>query len=251
MADKDRTLTSQETEARAAIGRHVVYWALTAVTILGITALVMIRYVDEKQFGQVKDVLAILLPMIAAWVGTVLAFYFSKENYIAAAEYNKEVLSMTQQRLQSIPVESAMIPIGSAENKFVLKAPVAQVKLKADLLANTADKTGKNRIVILDDAGIVKYISHRSMLDKFISEKAFGGDAVADLTFANVLGNPEYESWIISYGTLRPGATLSAAKELMDANPKCSDVIVTEDGSRTTRALGWITNVIVSERAKI
>jgi len=250
MADKDRTLTSQETEARAAIGRHVVYWALTAVTILGITALVMIRYVDEKQFGQVKDVLAILLPMIAAWVGTVLAFYFSKENYIAAAEYNKEVLSMTQQRLQSIPVESAMIPIGSAENKFVLKAPVAQVKLKADLLANTADKTGKNRIVILDDADIVKYVSHRSMLDKFISEKAFGGDAVADLTFANVLGNPEYESWIISYGTLRPGATLSA-KELMDANPKCSDVIVTEDGTRTTRALGWITNVIVSERAKI
>ena len=59
------------------------------------------------------------------------------------------------------------------------------------------------------------------------------------------------ESWIISYGTLRPGATLSSAKELMDANPKCSDVIVTEDGSRMTRALGWVTNVIVSDRAKI
>jgi len=251
MADKDYTMTKHETDARAAIGRHIVYWALTAVTILGLTALVMVRLVDEKQFGQVKDILAMLLPMIAAWVGTVLAFYFSKENYIAAAEYNKEVLSITQQRLQSISVESAMIPIGAADNKFVLKAPVAQVKLKADLLANTADKTGKNRIVVLDDAGVVKYISHRSMLDKFISERAFAGDAVADLTFAHVLGSPEYESWIISYGTLKPGATLSAAKELMDANPKCSDVVVTEDGTRSTRAVGWITNVIVSEKAKL
>ena len=189
--------------------------------------------------------------MIAAWVGTVLAFYFSKENYIAAAEYNKEVLSMTQQRLQSISVESAMIPISTADNKFVLTKPEAQVKLKADLLASTADKTGKNRILILDAAGVVKYISHRSMLDKFISERAFAGDAVADLTFANVIGNPDYVSWIISYGTLKQGATLNAAKELMDANPKCSDVIITEDGNRTTRAIGWVTNVIVSELAKV
>ena len=43
MADKERGLTAQETAARAAIGRHIVYWALTAVTILGLTALVMIR----------------------------------------------------------------------------------------------------------------------------------------------------------------------------------------------------------------
>jgi hypothetical protein len=253
VVDKDlSSLSVKETEARAAIGRRIVYWALSAVTLLGVAAMGMIAFVSETRFGQVKDVLAILLPMIAAWVGTVLAFYFSKENYVAAAQFNKEVLGLTlEQRLQSISVSSVMIPISTADNKFVLKAPPSGVKLKADLLATTADKTGRNRIVVLDDSGVVKFIAHRSILDKFIAERAFAGEPVADLTFESVLNSPDYKAWIDSFGSVDSRTTLQTVKAIMDSDPKCSDVAVTEDGTRRSRAVGWVTNVIVSEKAKL
>jgi hypothetical protein len=252
MRETETSLSAAETEARAAIGRRIVYWALTAVTVLGVAAMVMISFVSETRFGQVKDILAILLPMIAAWVGTVLAFYFSRENYVAAAQFNKDVLGMTlEQKLKSIAVSSVMIPMSTAENKFVLKTPSSQVKLKADLLSTTADKTGRNRILVLDDTGIVKYVIHRSLLDKFIAESAFAGQPVADLTFESAIKSADLESWIASFESVRSSATLDTVKAFIDANPKCSDVVVTEDGKKTSRAVGWVTNVIVSEKATV
>jgi len=251
MNEKDSVLSPKETEARSAIGRRIVYWALSAVTVLGVTALVMIGYVPQERFSAVKDVLAILLPMIAAWVGTVLAFYFSRENYVADAQFNKDVLGLTlEQKLKSIPVSSAMIPISTADNKFVLKTP-SQVKLKADLLATTADKTGRNRILIVDDNAVVKYIAHRSIVDKFVAERAFAGDQVADLTFEALIKNPDYESWIASFASVNSSSTLDRVKALMDADPKCSDVVITADGQKGSPAVGWITNVIVSDKSTV
>jgi hypothetical protein len=39
-------------------------------------------------------------------------------------------------RVRSVSVESVMIPVEQAENKFVLSQPASQVKLKTDLLGD-------------------------------------------------------------------------------------------------------------------
>jgi len=252
MAASDYSLTAAETDARSKIGRQIVYWALTMVTVLGLAAIVMAKFMQADQYTQVKDILSMLLPMVAAWVGTVLAFYFSRENYAVAAQFNKDVLDRTlDQRLQSIPVNSIMISIATADNRFALRTPAAQVKLKSDVLGTTADKTGRNRILILDDAGIMKYVAHRSIIDKFVAEQAFAGKAVADLTLENLVTTQDYASWISSFGAVDANSTLAAVKAKMDADPKCSDVIVTQDGQKTSPAVGWITNVQVAEKAKL
>jgi hypothetical protein len=245
------TLSSQETEARSKIGRRIVYWALSAVSILGVIAMV-VGALKPEAVGTIKDILAMLLPMIAAWVGTVLAFYFSKENYMAAAQSSERMVGMTlDQRLQSISVEAAMLPIAKVDNKFTLAKTPDQVKLKAEFLATTAEKTGQNRILVVDTGEVVKYIIHRSMVDKFVAEKAFAGVKVQDLTLKELIDDPKYQPWITSFGTLARTDRLSAAKAQVDGNEKCSDVVVTEDGQRGSKAIGWITNTMITEKARV
>ena len=82
------SLPDAELLARASIGRHVVYYALAVTALLGTTAIIAGVYnvTDAKErYGFVKDVLTIVLPLVGTWVGTVLAFYFSRENFVAAA----------------------------------------------------------------------------------------------------------------------------------------------------------------------
>lgn len=115
----DSTQTSDaEAIARSKIGRHVTYFALTVTALLGITAiLVAINGADvEKRFTYVKDVLTIVLPLIGTWVGTVLAFYFSRENFVAAARQTADLVRQLtpEQRLQGIPVTEAMLDMSAS-----------------------------------------------------------------------------------------------------------------------------------------
>jgi hypothetical protein len=252
-------ISKAEAEARSKIGRRIVYWALGAVTLLGAIAMV----VGKDKATQVKDIMAMLLPMIGAWVGTVLAFYFGKENYAAAAENSKEnyavaaqnsreVIGLTlDQRLQSVPVQSVMIELAQAQNKLPLQTPEDRVKLKQDVIDATVAKTQKNRILIVGQGDVVKYVLHRSVLDKFVSERAFAGDKVADLTLKDFLDVPTNKEWATSFAVVGTDKKLSDVKALFDpVGTKCSDVIVTADGNRTSRAIGWITNVIVLEKSR-
>ena len=75
---------------RVALAKTVTTWALVA--ILAIAALIIlvaginaIRFPEKEQrdqfFDIAKYVLGVLLPLIGAWVGTVLAFYFGQVNF--------------------------------------------------------------------------------------------------------------------------------------------------------------------------
>ena len=79
---------------RIALAKTVTTWALVA--ILAIAALIIlvaginaIRFPEKEQrdqfFDIAKYILGVLLPVIGAWVGTVLAFYFGQVNFEAAS----------------------------------------------------------------------------------------------------------------------------------------------------------------------
>jgi len=184
-------------------------------------------------------------------VGTVLAFYFSRENYVAATENNAALLNLTlEQRLRRIRADGAMLPMGQVDALQTDKAE-ADLKLKDDILESGPIKQGRNRLLILTTQGVVRYIMHRSMVDKFITEKVTSGTVdIGSLTLQDLVDADDYKSWIISFVCVRPDETLGAVKEKMDRNPKCQDVIVTGDGSADKPAIGWITNVIVLEKSR-
>ena len=83
-----------DSKFRIALAKTVTTWALAA--ILAIAALIIVvaginaiwGSAPEKvdQFFDIsKYVLGVLLPVIGAWVGTVLAFYFGQVNFEAAS----------------------------------------------------------------------------------------------------------------------------------------------------------------------
>lgn len=257
MSDDPQT-SEAEAIARSKIGRQVTYFALAVTALLSITAILVATNVTndlEKRFMFVKDILTIVLPLVGTWVGTVLAFYFSRENFVAAARQTADLVRQLtpEQRLQGVPVTEAMLDMSaSTTTKLVLSTAedAEKVKLKTDVIDTLLEKQNRNRLPIVDSAGRVLFVVHRSFIDKFLVKRAeTAGKSLADATLKDLLAETDLKMIFQSFATLGKDAKLIAVKRAMDGNPNCSDAFVTEDGTKGSRALGWITNVIVQEKS--
>ena len=68
----------------------------------------------------------------------------------------------------------------------------------------------------------------------------------------DLLEDPKLKDYILkSFLPLAPGATLADAKDLLDKNPQCLDILVAQDGTKNGTVVGWITNVMVLNAATI
>ena len=140
----------------------------------------------------------------------------------------------------------------STTTKLVLFTPgdAEKSKLKTDLVDALLEKQNRNRLPVVDSAGRVLFVIHRSFIDKFLVMRAeVGGTSLADATLKDLLAQEELKTSFQSFATVGTDAKLIAVKQVMDANPSCSDAFVTEDGTKGSKALGWITNVIVQENS--
>jgi len=260
----DPNSSHAELAARADIGKNVIYFSLATVGILGLAAISAAVFlgdgdkdvgIADKRFALVRDTFTMLLPVLGTWVGTMLAFYFSRENFAEAAKQTANLVKQLspEQKLEQIPVVEAMISLEDMTAvKYTLSKPEDKVKLWEDIVEGVFNKYDKNRLPILDDAGRVKYVIHRSIIDKFIAEKAISGDTDAkSLSLSDMIASDNYGQVAAAFGAVGKTTKLIAVKQQIDGNPNCSDVFVTEDGTKNSRAVGWITNVIVAEKAKL
>ena len=263
MADNTQIPSNAQSDAeaiaRSKIGRHVTYFALTITFLLGFTA-IMVALVsnevnDKERFAYVKDVLTIILPLVGTWVGTVLAFYFSRENFVAAAKQTADLVRQLtpEQRLQSIAATEAMLDMSAATTlKLTLPTPedATKIKVKADVIEALLEKNKRNRLPIIDSTGKVLYVVHRNYIDKFLLKRAeAGGTQLADATLQDLLDAKDLKSIFQAFAVVGKEAPLIVVKQAMDGNPNCSDAFVTEDGTKGSKAIGWITNVMVQEKA--
>lgn len=252
------SLSDAEAIARSKIGRQVTYFALATTFLLGFTAIMVAllsKEPDKEKFIYVKDILTIILPLVGTWVGTVLAFYFSRENFVAAAKQTADLVRQLtpEQRLQSIAVTEVMLDMSAATTlKLTLPTPedAAKIKVKADVVEALLEKSKRNRLPIIDSSGKVIYIIHRNYIDQFLLKQSeAGGTQVADATLQDLLDSEGLKTIFQAFATVGKDARLIAVKQIMDGNPNCSDAFVTEDGTSASKAVGWITNVIVQEKS--
>lgn len=254
----NNTLSEAEAIARSKIGRHVTYFALAIVFLLGFTAIMVAllsKEPDKDRFTYVKDILTIILPLVGTWVGTVLAFYFSRENFVAAAKQTSDLVRQLtpEQRLQSISVTEAMLDMtASTTLKLTLARPedAANIKVKADVVEALLEKSKRNRLPIVDDVGRILYVVHRSYIDRFLVKRAeAGGTQLEDATLQDLLDADDLKAVFQCFAVVGKDARLIIVKQAMDGNSNCSDAFVTEDGTQGSKAIGWITNAIVQEKA--
>lgn len=195
-------------------------------------------------------VMSAVLPLMGSWVGTVLAFYFSKDNFAAAtrsvAEMAKQFTS--QEKLESTLARDKMIP---RDKMFILRSPET-AKLK-DILSDLKAANKGARIPFLQTNDYPRYIIHRSVIVQFLADKAMAGELnLGDLTLENLLDDAEMKTKIHQgFATVKEDATLADVKKEMDKNRDCQDAFVTKTGTKDEPILGWITNGIIEDSSKV
>ena len=252
------------TQFRATLGMRLITLSAVGVTVLAALVLIGAGIVEYKAqvSGAFKDtaqlLFSALLPLFGTWVGTVLAFYFSKENFEAANSHTLDVLRATGiEKLRSIPVSKGMIPLAQMvtlplpASGTLTAAKCADVQAKFDVVGNTGQRI--SRLVILDASNKSVAVLHRSIWAELIS---LGLQQKPPVDLANDTLGPMIGMAVrgidgfATYGDLISGAiayvkttdTLAEAKAAMESVTYCQDVMVTQSGDKTTPVIGWITN---------
>jgi hypothetical protein len=229
--------------------RHWLAGGITGLSVIGVVVLATVIIVHKPD--EAIQILSTVLPVIGTWVGTVLAFYFSRANLEAATRSVTAIASQLtpDDRLRSKPAKNVMIALSQA---FVARGPAANVKL-LEAIAHL-EQTGKgSRIPVLDENDHPLYIVHRSTIDRFISARARSAAPpdLSTLTLQDMMGNVQFKALLDnSFVTVNENATLANARAAMAAVPGCQDVFVTKAGTDREPILGWITNVIIEDNSK-
>jgi hypothetical protein len=231
--------------------RHWLAGTITGISIVGAVAL-GIAAIRSGPNSTAQTILGTVLPVIGTWVGTVLAYYFAKENIEAATRsFTAIARELTpEEKLRSKPVQQVMI---LRKDMFVARGPAQNVNLVQTIKALEESKKGV-RLPVLDDEDRPLYVVHRSTIDKFLVDKAFSNptSALAILTLADMLAESDLKAALEkSFAVVRLDATLADAKIAMDALAFPQDVFVTQTGSQKEPVLGWITNNIIEDNAKV
>ncbi len=230
-------------------------YIVTGFGVLGVVALgVAIMWTAEpnQKSDMAKLLLSSILPLLGTWVGTVLAFYFAKENFESAARAT-EKLAGIEERLRSVPVATAMILIGKAERRQ-LKAGEKPEDLKIKELVEQMTKAKRQRLPVLDEKGAALYIIHLSSLTEFIARESLRGAPPADIEKLTIgqlkVSAKDLFDKIVAWRPVPRGGTLADAKRAMESQADCSDVFVTESGGADEPVLGWVTNADIALHSK-
>ena len=232
------------------------HWMAIFVLILSIGGLIILSISvvfkgDDPESA--KYVFAAVLPLLGTWVGTLLAFYFSKDNFESATRSVREMAAELTgvEKLKSVKVTEAMRSFKEITFSPLKKGEENKVQLN-DLLNTFKDL---ERMPLTDDQRMA-YLVYKGMIYRFISQKAMKKEDVSKLTLKDLLESDSSLKLLFekSFGFVSKAATLADAKTVMDAisrTIKCEDVFVTESGKSDEPVLGWITNKAIARYAKV
>ena len=198
--------------------------------------------------------LSSLLPLFGTWVGTVLAFYYSKENFESASRGTLDAVRSAMQRLSATRVTDGMMPRAKMK---VLQLPaggrledvtVAAVKVLFDERGENGQRI--SRLPVLDASDACLGFLHRGLWNEMLAGAAQPFDPATGKLGAlvgapNPLRDGETYADAIrrSITFVASSATVADAKAAMEAVRGCQDVIVTASGARDSGVLGWISNI--------
>lgn len=199
-----------------------------------------------------------LLPLWGTWIGTVLAFYFSKANFEAASKSVQDAMkSMTpEEKISKLLVKDVMLPL---KDILYLDYDTESPKLINEIMKYPQFEPYK-RFAVLDKNKVVKYMIHRSTFFQFIYQKYTeqkSKGVVPDtemLTLADLLSTTDEKiknTLNRGIGFIQLDANLLDAKRVIDAIEECQDVFVTQTGKSSEPILGLITNSRIFQHAKV
>lgn len=227
---------------RHRIAFSILLFSTFAITILAIT---IISNDETKAISIFNSV----FPVLASWVGTVLAFYFGRENFESA---NKQVRELVN-KVKTDKGQKSAIEIMRQLSESIY------MKISSNMLNDTIKisdlqtyfSNSVSRLPIISSENEPLLIVHESRIISYIT--SFNGSKDDTLIkFLEVMGNEGYffdfnRGFII----LDITNTIHDAKLKLELIPSCKDIFITKNGSKNEPVLGWISDSRLMRSIKI
>ena len=259
-------MADQQSPFQQVIGSKITKFVLWGTAIIGLTGIVFAFIAINSDAEKVKTAFSIvqyifgaLLPLWGTWIGTILAYYYSKENFESANKNVQQIVDKltSDQKLGSLKAKDVMIPRAKLIVKTMAKGQtLADFKIQEDCFDFMATNKIK-RVLILDDQDRALYAIHRELIAVYVAQeagKAGGGFNMAALTLDTMHKNASAEiinTMDNSVKFIGENATLLEAKNIMQQFQTCQDVFVTQNGQAQDPVLGWITNVTITQNSVV
>jgi hypothetical protein len=235
--------SNSDARTRARLAIVVVSLSLVGIALVSLTALVFASDANRPEMGRL--IFASTLPLLGTWVGTVLAFYFARENLSAATESTSAATDSAARLFglqTTTPITEVMIPKARMISHILAAGADVQAVKLVELYTRMAT-AGVARIPILDASGAVLYVVHKATLDAFAAG-LLPPKVPTDLTeeMRDLLSNQDLKRLIEAIGFVGPGAIIGDARKEMRSITDCNDVYVTTSGKKSDPVIGWLTN---------
>lgn len=233
-----------------------------ATGILGFAGLLLVAffiYVGEYEeaLDTLKYVFTALLPIWGTWIGTVLAYYFSKQNFEAASKSVQNLVDSIspREKLETLLARDIMIKFEDLKCDNLAKGEAVDDLTIVSIRQKIID-AGIKRWPIFQEK-VYKYIFHKSTLDDYLTDKLLKDKLPeAELNALNIAkmksdNIPWIQRVIKDAAVFIPEtASLYDAKKEMDKHEACNDAFVTKTGNKDEEVLGWISNVDIAKHGK-
>jgi uncharacterized integral membrane protein len=214
----------------------------SGILLIAILALIIILLAsDTDKFESAKWVFNAIIPLVASWIGTVIAFYFGRENFESAT---RQAMALTRDTLDDIKVENIMINVKTIVYRKIDPADDAKSTL-ASIITLYKD-IDKDRIPIFSAALAPRFIIQRSTMIDYINSKQ---STKPDLNLKDMLNdNPNKYSFeaVEGFVVVSKTNTVEEALNKMNSIKGCQDVIITDSGKETGEVIGWLTNTMIN-----
>jgi hypothetical protein len=252
--DKNSKWRLSDLDARSVLTVGISFGGLAIIAGLAVVVLCS-KQSDTSQLDTAKYVFASVLPLIASWIGTIMAYYFSKDNFAVATQSVATLTKSLTERLASVAAKDKMRPLG----QMVVQRLTSGQEAAYTLAQLALDFKAVDRAVILTQSDALRYVIHKAMVEKYLASislgthPAPGSKALNTITLKDMFADdPAIEQLITtSVGFVSENATLADAKARMDSIARCQDIFVTKTGSSADPILGWITDNKIAANSKV
>ena len=209
---------------------------------LAITVLagIIIIQADPKS-NDAMTVFNVVLPVFASWVGTILAFYYGRENFESASQEIRKMADKISPEERAKALVTAAMRAFSTTEHFAIPAGKSEQDIKLSELKSKFSDT-ITRLPVTDADKKPKYMIHQSSVNSYI---ASGGKL--EHTLKEFITTQEGAG--IEFGLDRgfvvvsEQSTLAEAKGKMEEKAPCQDIFITRGGTPDEPLTGWLSNV--------
>ncbi len=228
--------------------RSVVAYGVLIVSAFVLIALAVAAIVVDPEKDNAINIVNLFLPVISSWVGTILAFYFGRENFEAANEQVQKLVG------RLTPDERASTSVKYIMRRLDIMAyfQIEQGQSEEDIKLNELRAIFKkkiSRLPIIDADQKAKYIIHESIINKYLVKKK---DSIEEITLAQFINEAGFEFGLNKgFVVVSEETTIAAAKEKMEKISSCQDIFVTKGGSPDEPVTGWISNLRLAKYLEV